>query len=102
MGGNGVKTTQGGHIWASFVMPQLLCGLEVHKKDIENLEKIQRRCLKQIQGLPDNTSNSACMALLGILPVENILHKNLLSIFGNMIRNEKSVEFQIAQRQLVM
>ena len=49
------------------------------KKDIENLENFQRKCLKQIQGLPDNTSNSACLALLGILPIESVLHQTLLS-----------------------
>ena len=54
-------------------------------KDIENLEKFQRKCLKQIQGLPDNTSNTACLALLGILPVEALLHKNLLNMFVNMM-----------------
>ena len=49
--------------------------------DIERLEKIQRKCLKQIQGLPDNTSNTACSALLGVLPVEALLHENLLNLF---------------------
>ena len=58
--------------------------------------------MKQIQGLPDNTSNSACLALLGILPIETILHKNLLSMYVNMIRNGDSIEYEIAQRQLVM
>ena len=58
--------------------------------------------LEQIQGLPDNTSNSACLALLGILPIETILHKNLLSMYLNMIRNGDSIEYEIAQRQLVM
>ena len=87
------------------VIPRLLYGLDVQllkKKDIENLEKFQRQCLKQIQGLPDNTSNSACLALLGILPIETILHKNLLSMYVNMIRNGDSIEYEIAQRQLVM
>ena len=88
-----------------FVIPRLLYGLDVQllkKKDIENLEKFQRQCLKQIQGLSDNTSNSACLALLGILPIETILHKNLLSMYVNMIRNGDSNEYEIAQRQLVM
>ena len=37
----------------------LLYGLEcqlLKKKDTENLEKFQRKCLKQIQGLLDDTS----------------------------------------------
>ena len=57
-GDSGLKATLNGHIWSTFVIPRFLYGLEVqlHKnKDIENLEKFQRKCLKQIQGLPDNT-----------------------------------------------
>ena len=55
-----------------------------------------------IQGIPDNTSNSACFALLGILSIKDILNKNLLNQFDNMIMDEGSVEYEIAQRQLVM
>ena len=104
-GDSGLKATLNGHVWSTFVIPRFLYGLEVQllkNKDIENLEKFQRKCLKQIQGLPDNTSNTACLALLGILPVEALLHKNLLNMFVNMIRNENSIEYEIAQRQLVM
>ena len=71
----------------------------VKQKDIDSLEKFQRKCLKQIQGIPDNTSNSACLALLGILPIKDILNKNLLNLFVNMNRDESSMEYEIAQRQ---
>ena len=104
-GGSGLKATHNGRIWSTFVIPRLLYDLEVQllkRKDIENLEKFQRKCLKQIQGLPDNTINSACLTNLGILPVESILHKNLLNVFVNMIRNENYVKSEMAQRQLVM
>ena len=72
-GGSGLQAAQNGHIWPTFLVPRLLYGLEVQllkKKDIEDLEKFQRKCLKQLQGLPDNTSSSPCLALLGILPME--------------------------------
>ena len=72
------------------------------KKDIENQEKFQRKYLKQIHGLPDNASSSACMVLLGILPLEAVLHKTLLNMFVNITKNPKSVEFEIAKRQLVI
>ena len=78
--GSGLKATPNGYIWSTFVIPRLLYGVDVKllkRKDIENLEKFQRKCLKQIQNQPDNTSNSVCLALLGILPVESSLHKNL-------------------------
>ena len=99
-GGSRMKAAQNGHVWSMFVIPRLLYCLDVQllkKKDIENLEKFQRQCLKQF-----DTSNSACLALLGILPIEVILHKNLLSMYVNMIRNGDSIEYEIAQRQLVM
>ena len=104
-GGNGLRAAQNGHVWSIFIIPRLLYGLDVQllkKKDFDNLEKFQRQCLKQIQGLPDNTSNSACLALLGILPIEVVLHKNLLNMYVNMIRNDNSIEYEIAHRQLVM
>ena len=99
-GGSGLKAAQNGHIWSMFI-PRLLYGLDVQllkKKDIENLERFQR----QIQGLPDNTSKSICLALLCIPPIETILHKNLLNMFVSMVRNENSIAYDIAQRQLAM
>ena len=80
-GDSRLRAAQNGHIWSTFVIPRLLYGLEVQllkKKDIANLERFQRHCLKQFQGLPDNTSNSVSLALLGILRIEALLHKNLL------------------------
>ena len=74
----------------------------VKQKDINSLEKFQRKCLKHIQGIPDNTSNSACLALLGMLPIKDILNKNLLNLFINMNRDESSIEYEIARRQVVM
>ena len=43
-----------------------------------------------------------CLAFLGILPIEAILHKNLLNMFVNMIRNEDSIECKLAQAQLIV
>ena len=103
-GGSGLKPSQNGHIWTIFVIPRLLYGLDtllLKNKDIQTLEKFQRKCLKQIQVLPDNTSNSACLALLGILPIGAVLHKNLLTLFVSMIRDKTSIEYETAQRLLV-
>ena len=104
-GGGGLKPSQNGYIWSTFIVPRLLYGLEallLNKKDIDCLERFQRRCLKQIQGLPDKTSNSISLALLGVLPLEAVLHKNALTTFMNMIRQKGSIESDIALRQLVM
>ena len=102
-GGGGLKPSQNGYIWSTFVVPRLLYGLEAlshTKKDIECLERF--KCLKQIQGLPDKTANTVCLALLGILPLEVVLHKNALTTFVNMIRHKGTIESDIALRQIVM
>ena len=104
-GGGGLKPSQNGHIWSTFVVPRLLYGLEsilLSKKDVECLEKFQRKCLKQIQGLPDKTANSISLALLGVLPLNAVVHKNALTTFLNMIRLKGSIENDIALRQIVM
>ena len=102
---NGLKTCLNGHIWTTFVVPRLVYGLEIlslKKNDIEHLEKFQRKSLRQIQGLPDKTSNSISLALLGILPLESVIHKNSLNLFINIVRNKHFIEYEIAERQLVM
>ena len=104
-GGGGLKPSQNGYIWSTFVVPRLLYGLEsilLSKKDVECLEKFQRKCLKQIQGLPDKTANSISLALLGVLPLDAVVHKNALTTFLNMIRLKGSIENDIALRQIVM
>ena len=71
------------------------------KKDMDNLEIFQRQCVKQIQGLPDKTSNSISLALLGILTIEAVMHKKALTIFVNMIKQKGSIENEIGLRQTV-
>ena len=71
-------------------------------KKLECLEKFQRQSLRQIQGLPDKTPNSITLALLGMLPLKTVIHKNVLNLFMNIARLSDSVEFEIAKRQLAM
>ena len=68
----------------------------------ECLERFQRRCIKQVHGLPDKTPNTICLALLRVLPLEVVLNKNALTTFVNMTRQKGSIENDIALRQLVM
>ena len=100
----GLKTCLNGHLCSTFVVPRLVNGLEIltlQWKDIENLEMFQRKPLRQIQGLPDKTSNSITLALLGILLLETIILKNALNLFMNIARNKDFIEYEIAERQLV-
>ena len=45
---------------------------------------------------------SISLILLGILPIDVVLHKNALTTFVNMIRYKSSIENDIALRQIVM
>ena len=77
-----MKALQNGYIWSTFVVPRLFYGLEallLSKKDIECLERFQRQCLKQIQGLPDKTANTAFLsAIPRVATVVNIYVQILL------------------------
>ena len=83
-----------------YVIPRLIYGLEVHnlmKRDIQLLEAFQRRCLKQLQSLPNRVSDTAALALFGMLPVTVCIEKNMLSLFGSIMRDHTCIENQIAR-----
>ena len=69
--------------------------------DIKVLERHQRKLLQQIQSLPDKNHGSAVLALLGILPLEKAIHKNMLNLFGRWIASD-GIERDIAERQLAL
>ena len=75
---------------------------KITKSDLESLEKFQRKCLRQIQGLPDKTLNCVTLSLLGVPQVEVIINKNILNLFVNSARSQNSAEYDILERQLVM
>ena len=82
--GSGFHGTNGLHpqisykIYKTYVIPKLIYGLEIlplNKENMEQLEVFHRKCLRHIQSLPDRTSNSAVLLLLGALPIEAEIHK---------------------------
>ena len=81
---NGLQSSQNAHLWSTFIVPRILNGLEavlLNGKEFECLEKFQRQSLRQIQGFPDKTPNGITLALLGILPLETVIHKNAFNLF---------------------
>ena len=42
------------------------------------------------------------LSLLGILPIEVVIHKNALNLFMNILHEKDTVEYEIAERQLAM
>ena len=87
--GNGLKQSVGEKLWSTYVVPRFTYGLEVldlKVGDIKSLEQFQRKSLKQLQSLPDRVQNPIALALLGIFPIESVLHKNMLNLFSRWIR----------------
>jgi hypothetical protein len=102
---NGVNPYVAIHMIQIYVIPRLLCGLDVIKltnEDINNLSLYQRKLLKQIQNLPERTSNAAALLLLGQIDIAGEIHKKILKLFGSIIQNEHSVERKLPLRQLTM
>ena len=93
-------------MWMKNVIPRLIYGLEVQnlkKKDILQILQIktfQRRCIRQLQALPNRTSDTVSLALMGMLPVTVCIEKNILSLFGSVARDQSSNENDLAVRQL--
>ena len=64
--GKVLTTSFSANLWSTYVVQRRVYGLEVQKllvsrTDVESLEKFQRKCLRQIQVLLDNTPN--CVTL---------------------------------------
>jgi hypothetical protein len=82
-GTNGVNPTVSYKIWNIFVLPRALYGLEslhITKKDKELVRNQEKKILKQLQSLPDNTSNGLTYLLLGATPVDMHIDQRRLSL----------------------
>ena len=104
-GKNGISPLISASLWDTFIIPRMLHGIEfltIRKGDIEKLEGHQRKTLKLIQGLPENTATSATYLLLGKLPIEGLIDLRFMSAFIGIVCNPDSIEYQIAKRQLLM
>ena len=90
---NGAGPTVSMIQYTTYVVPTLLYGLEalvLHADDIQHLEKFHRKCLRYIQHLPQSTATCALYLLLGVLPIEAQLHRNILNFFRNIIDKENN------------
>ena len=68
---------------------------------MDMLEKFNKEFLKMILSLPVTTADPAVYIISGTLPIEGIVHKRVLTFYGNICRLPKtSVEHQLAVRQL--
>ena len=92
-------------IWKTYVIPRILYGVEVLNHtltDIKKLERLQVQICKQIQGLPERTTNLAAYSLLGVEPIEMVVDRLTLTFLGNILQDKTTIEFQIVERQHAM
>ena len=67
---------------------------------IERLERIHKRFMKHILSLSTTVADPAVGILTGAIPVENVVHKRALSLFGNVSRLiDDYIENQLDRRQ---
>ena len=101
-GNNGINPHLSAKLLTIYAAPKYLHGLEavnIHQGDIAKLEKYHKRILKQIQHLPECTADEAVYLLAGQLPIQGVLDKKHLTLFG-AIAGSDSTEREIACRQL--
>lgn len=103
-GENGLDPETAVSLLQTYVIPVLFYGLEVilpTGKALDTLEIQYKKLLKQILSVPCTTADPAVYLLSGLLPAEAIIHKRLLTLYGNITRlSENSVEKRLAKRQL--
>lgn len=53
---------------------------------MNQIETMQRKTLKQLQGLPNQVANTAVYTLIGAVQIRMVIDRNMLSLLMNIIR----------------
>jgi hypothetical protein len=69
---------------------------------LEQMKIMQRKLLRQLQGLSNQVAHTAVYVLIGAVTIYMIIERNMLSLLMNIIRNNTTVEYKIIMRQLAM
>ena len=104
-GAKGLNPIVSTQMMIMFVIPRMIYGLEtqiLNKKQYEMLETFYRTTLRQLQALPQNVAREAIYLLLGVLPLEAILHMRTLNLLQKIGQDETSLLYQVAVRQLAV
>ena len=100
-GENGLDQQTSIHLLQTYVLSVLVYGMEVVTPKatlIEKLERTYKNFIKHILSLPVTVANPAVYVLSGAVPVEAVIHKKALMLFGSVCRlGEDSVEKRIAR-----
>jgi hypothetical protein len=104
-GCNGSNPNISRKIWSTYVLPRMLHGAELWQltgTQLDRLELFQRDKLKQLQGLPPRTADIATLGLIGVFPIEAVIHKKALMLFRSLIEDRSGIEYEICLRQLAL
>ena len=105
-GADGLDPVTSIHLLKTYVLPTLYYGLEIvsiNKTQMARLEKFQKKILKQVLSLPQNTSDAAIYMLSGLLPAEAMVHRKVLIFYYSVcLQPDTSVEKRLARRQLAV
>ena len=104
-GMNGLTPPVSLHVYATYVIPRMLSGLEssmITTAEMTELEKFHRATLRCFQHLPERTAKAAIYLLIGSLPIEAILDVRYLSLFGSIVRCHSSKVHEVMKRQIIM
>ena len=94
------------HLLSIFVLPVLVYGLEVvlpKNALVEKLERTYKQFIKHVLSLPTTVADSAVYILSGTIPIEGVIHKRALNLFGNICcLDDSSIKKQLARRQFAV
>ena len=105
-GENGLDPETSLHLYQIYVLPVLLCGIEVvfpRPKFKEVLDKFNKHNIKHLFPLPVTAADPEINLLSGTLPIEAMIHHLVLTFFANISRlSDSSIEKRLAERQLAV
>jgi hypothetical protein len=104
-GTNGLPPATNIYLMNIYIMPILLYGLEIllpSEKELEAATKFHESSIRQLLSLPTTCVKPAIYILFGAILLVGQIHYRALTFFGNIIRNEHTLEYKLAYRQLLM
>ena len=89
-GYNGLYSETSLHLVNIYVRPVLIYGLEFvlpKRALVEKLERTYKQFIKHILSLPRTVANPAVYIFSGAIPIEGVINKRALTLFGNICDN---------------
>ena len=103
-GYNGLDPETAVQLYQVYVQPTLIYGLGLilpEHRLVDIFDRTNKEFLKHSLSLPTTMADCAVYSLTGTIPIEGVIHKRALSLFGNVCGQDKnSTKQQLAARQL--